>query len=193
MSATEAIKRAGAAADAAETAATRLQIDTEDAALDRAADEAKDLVHDVREALEDIQDESEADGTTEEAVAKVAAAAKAVEDELKEVAEELGELTAGASSKIASPSAPKVAGESVVTERYVFKSTEQAVRELELLAKKKAKRNIQGKTIVYLLWALWAMALIFFIRFFKLNGSELHWSGGIGVFFGIAGFWSVPY
>lgn len=56
-----------------------------------------------------------------------------------------------------------------------------------LSLQKKAKRNIQGKTIVYLLWALWAMALIFFIRFFKLNGSELHWSGGIGVFFGIAG------
>lgn len=147
MSATEAIKRAGAAADAAETAATRLQIDTEDAALDRAADEAKDLVHDVREALEDIQDESEADGTTEEAVAKVAAAAKAVEDELKEVAEELGELTAGASSKIASPSAPKVAGESVVTERYVFKSTEQAVRELELLAKVRQKKMITAASL----------------------------------------------
>jgi hypothetical protein len=135
MSTTEAIKRTEAAADAAETAATRLQIKTEDAALDRAADEAKDLVHGARVALEDFQDESEAGGITEEAAVKVAAAAKAVEEELKEVAEELGELTAGASSKIASPSAPKVAGESVITKRYSYKSTEQAVRELELLAK----------------------------------------------------------
>jgi hypothetical protein len=133
MSTSEALKRAEAAADAAETAATRLQIKTEDAALDRAADEAKDLVHDVREALEDIQDESTAAGVSDEAAAKVTAAAKAVEDELKEVAQELGELTAGA--KVASPSAPKLAGESVVTERVAFKSTEQAVKELELLAK----------------------------------------------------------
>jgi len=52
---------------------------------------------------------------------------------------------------------------------------------------KKAKRNIQGRTIVFALWAMWTAVLIYFIRYFKLKGPELHWSSGIGVFFGIAG------
>jgi hypothetical protein len=163
MNTSEAIKRAEAAADAAETAATRLQIKTEDATLDRTASAAKGLIHNAREALDEIQGESEAGTVTDEAAAKVTAAAKAVEEELKEVAHELGGLTS-------SPSAvPKIAGESVVTERAAFKTTEQAVKELELLAKvnkqNKFAANVSRLLEIYFLIKILLISPLFLTTF----------------------------
>ena len=51
---------------------------------------------------------------------------------------------------------------------------------------KKAKRNIQGSTIIYAIWAIWATILLAIVYKFKLHGSELTWSSGFGVVFGLA-------
>ena len=181
----EALRRAEAAADDVEELATRLQIKTEDVALDRVASSAKDLVHGVREALDDIEDDAEATPADDQA-AKLASAAAAVEAELKEVAEDLEDALGAASAPPTTTTPPKQ-GESVIEVRQSMKSTEQAVKELELLAKKKAKRSIQASSIALSMWGLWALCCVWFIYHFRLFGRELFVSGVVGMLWGMLG------
>lgn len=125
MDADHPLKRVVAAADAAETAATKLQIKTEDASLDAQAESAKDLVHDVRGALDEIKAEEPVDATAAYN-AKMAAAALAVEEELKLVSQELDGASVHATGAAGEGVAPPKTGHR--------KSTKQAMKELALLA-----------------------------------------------------------
>ena len=130
------IKRLEAAVDAAETAATKLQIKTEDANLDAQAESAKDLVHDVRVALDDIKDAEPVDATAAYN-AKMAAAALAVEEELKAVSQEL-DATTEASAAQSEPGASQ-------PKKSTRKSAKQATEELALLA----QVSSNGKVVFY--------------------------------------------
>ena len=142
MASQEALKRVQVAADAVEENATRLQIKTEAVALDAQADQAKEIVHDVREAIVDINEDTTI--TDEEQAAKITAAAAAVEDELKEMADELEEATAAAEGD-----------GGMMQSRPSYKSSEQAVKELQMLAQvrntKEKKEKETGPTTTPLL------------------------------------------
>jgi len=179
MEAREIIDRVEDAADATEAVATRLQQQTSAVDLDNAAQKAKDLVHDVREALEDMKEDNEETVDAEQA-AKVAEAAAAVENELNEIAAELTQATDEATG-----SGQNGLLNSKKFNSRKFKSTEDAVKELEVMASKRAGRSIQGRTIALALIACWLTCIVMIILWFGLAGTELAFGGGFGVLWGL--------
>lgn len=168
----EFLKNAESAADAAEAAATRLQQKTSQKSLDRFADNAKETIHDVREAIEDLNDVVEQPGELpSEKTSKIVSAAAAVEAELQEIAQELAVATEN--------------GAQNQNINLLRKSTLQAVRELELLAEKRAGKSIQGRTVFIALWALWLLSIIIIIYTFDMTGKELALGGIVGFLWGI--------
>lgn len=186
----DAIKGVIAATDAAEVAATRLQMKTEAVALDSVADDAKNIVDHVRDVVEDMKDGlNKGPVESDEHAAKVRAAAISVEAELAAMATELEKTTVDATQNAQSSSKTTETikqGENVEDEAPNFKSTEQAVRELEALAAWKARRSIPGRTVVLALWGAWmALALVMVLSIRSLRGWELVWSGTLGLLWGI--------
>jgi hypothetical protein len=188
MAANEALERVGDAADLAMTTATRLQQKTEDMPRDEAADRAKEVAHEARIAADTLQASlNQAGGaavapsasqepSAEAEAAKIAAAAAEVEKELIEVAAELAAATPGQ----AQDSEP-----TLLQALPSYKTTEQAVKELELLAQKRASKHVQIKTIFAAAWAAWALFLLLIIQVFHLGGRELWVSGIVGVVWGL--------
>jgi len=133
-----ALDRVEDAADAAEAAATRLQQKTDDLKLDKQASLAKGTVHDVREAVEDLKEDLKENTSAENEAqaAQVAQAAAAVEAELKDIAAELAE----ASDDPADPNAGDASSKSL-NRMPSTRTTAQAVKELELLAKVRRRRH----------------------------------------------------
>jgi hypothetical protein len=180
----EALDRLESAADAAEAAATRLQINTADPARDAAADEAKALAHGARGAAAGLREGLAAAAGADDdaaaaaaATAAVAAAAAAVDAELRDVAAELdaaGGADAGAGAS-GSGSAANAAGKQPALGRApTFKSSARAVRELEALAARRGARSVRASSVAAAAWALWAALVVGIIRRFALGGPELH-------------------